>query len=204
MRNDHTPAGFGGFAHAGSTKEGPHFSQAPARGGSAPGGIGREGEDAFNNADRMETTKHEAVGQVSIGQSAGVAGNQEPKDFANSGTTKRGPTEAKCATDVDRAGWGGTGTRPRIRMAHSGFKNVPQTSNSGDASASRPGHYGLPLSASQAKGPGGYAAAGIGGKPSGTARMATRASVAPKPPGREGPDAFRQNAAGMTPKRPGR
>lgn len=172
----------GGFANPGTTRPGPRLGQAQNRGNSAPGGTGKETQDAFKNADRINTTMHEAAGTVSIGKTAGVAGKQEPKAFGNSGTTKRGPTETNCATDVASDGWGGSGTRPRIRRARgSGFANVPTTAQSGGAAAKRPGHYDLPLTEKQDKTTGNYAAAGIGGKLSPVNKMRSRPSPSISP-----------------------
>lgn len=207
LSHDHTPPGFGAFAHAGTTREGPRFRSATRRGGSEQvQEPGKEDVDAFSDADTINTTMHERKGSVAVGRSASVAGNQEPKAFANSGTSKKGPTEDYCATDVDREGWGGSGTRPRIRRARGGgFANVPRTAQSGGAGASRAGHYGLSIAEKQNKSPGGYAAAGIGGRLSPANKIPTRSSPSPKPPGREDQDAFKnqRNTVAM-PKRPGR
>jgi hypothetical protein len=120
QRHDHTPAN-GGFAHAGSTREGPHLSQALAHGSSYTVGA-RETEDAFSNADILNDGPHEGEAG-NRGPSAGVAGAQEPKAFAQSGTSNPGPRFGRAtATGSAPAG---AGAVPRIRRA-SGFDTNTQ------------------------------------------------------------------------------
>lgn len=109
-KHDHTPAGFGAFAHAGTTVEGPNLGKGKATGGQAPGAV--ETEDAFFGADEFNKQPHE--GQAgSKGASAGVAARQEPKAFANSGTSRPGPTERGRASTS--GGQGDMGQMSMIR-----------------------------------------------------------------------------------------
>lgn len=89
-KHDHTPGGFGGFAHAGTTVEGPHLASATTSGKQAPGAV--ENKDAFFGADEFNKQPHEDQAGAK-GKSATVAARQEPKAFANSGTSRPGPTE---------------------------------------------------------------------------------------------------------------
>lgn len=143
QRHDHTPRD--GFAHAGTTREGPHLSQATSREKQAPGAV--ELEDSFSNADELNVQPHEGVAG-SKGASAGVAGNQEPKAFKNSGTSKAGPNAGKATS----TGSADAGARPSIRLHGDGF--ATNMSGSGDTGAT--GHFGVARGREQAKGTGGY------------------------------------------------
>ncbi len=154
QRHDHTPAN-GGFAHAGTTREGPHLSQAQAQDAQNPGAV--ETEDAFSNADELNVQPHEKVAGAK-GASAGVAGRQEPKAFDNSGTSRPGPTERGRATATGSAEGG---ARPSIRLHGSGFAtNMTTTMDENHGGSPGPAaHFGVARGRKQAKGTGGYAGA---------------------------------------------
>ncbi|HKC40363.1 MAG TPA: hypothetical protein VKC15_12540 [Gemmatimonadales bacterium] len=155
QRHDHTPSN-GGFAHAGTTREGPRLSQAKATGGQAPGAV--ELTDSFSNADTLNVQPHEGVAGAK-GASAGVAGRQEPKGFANSGTSRQGPNERGRATTTASGGQGAS--MGSIRRRGDGFQtNMSTTMDDNHGGSAGPkAHFGVARGRKQAKGTGGYEAA---------------------------------------------
>lgn len=180
-RHDHTP-GDGGFAHHGTTREGPHLSAAgsqqtasggPGAGSSKSGGIRHQGSTAplpkggastktgrefgtggAANVGSFRTAAKDgphAGAAGASGRSAGVANNQGPKAFRESGTCYPGPNERSRATATGSA----TGGPGAGSSASGGFRTNMEGRSTGAA-----GHFGLPLSRHQpGHGTGNYAAA---------------------------------------------
>ncbi|HYL22489.1 MAG TPA: hypothetical protein VEU74_12060 [Gemmatimonadales bacterium] len=116
MKHDTAPAG--GFAHMGSTREGPDFHLAK-RAQRTFGVAAREDEGAFSHAGTTrEGPDWGRAGRHGPTVSRGPVAREGEKGFANAGSSREGPHHSRAA-DAKGDGWDGDGESrlPRIRRA---------------------------------------------------------------------------------------
>jgi hypothetical protein len=134
VRHDTAPVG--GFAHAGSTQEGPHFraheseAETPHVGANVGGAAPSERTKAFANAGTTrEGPRH--AGAAKAGPTVSSMGSYDHEHgFSNAGSTREGPTYHGCLASKSE-GWGSDGVS-RMRLHRGPHDVVGRDRLSGD------------------------------------------------------------------------
>lgn len=191
-----------GFAHAGTTEEGPDLGRALTASQTFSTGNREDAQDFAHGGTTREGPNWRGAAKAGA-TAGGPTRGTEPKAFANSGTTREGYYTTHCATDTQTATAAGTNvTRPKIRRKsasreHSGGSTEGFRTNTRPSRDEHPdatSHYGTNLDESQSRERNPYSAKRPG-QASATIDMGVKPSPSPVPPGRQGRHAFKMTTS---------